>query len=543
MELLHPCFSLLVFFSITVFAQNINRVNDPIIYKGSQLTSCFVSANPSDIVAFSYSPTGWQQIPLQIDEMEVVDVVACYGPHAVTAGFPPPTGYSILAYSDAGTYIGADTDISFDADDELVFMALDAGLQAPPLVPQPVGVTSANCCELQVTDPIDGNIAYVYLFLQDGSLQQDAGMDLVSYSFALASGGSYPTNYNFFGFEAENSSITTAAYQHYFSSRWVNEQLSNSTSGSSNTDILNRHQSYFAPGVCVRSEDTFSNGEGCFLTIKDGPLRAIRSYMGANSGPLTQRTHLFYESRHDIITDLRVHSISSIYDCFDYETTAPGMKYYNNLNTGGLDIDGLPEPCNLGLVEWELVEGSHGSLSIIHDLETDLNLTTEATVSSYWEDDAANSIANCTGDGLAIGNSGLAITFINSNVCTDPVLTNCGYASPNFRELKAKRILYYESPGQGVADATLKHNQYENPLLLATNACSICWVNLNLTDPNDTYVNGDNVHLQVSNKIEGSNTVQLGATAIYDAKICVELHPNFNIEQGAQFEVTMTGCN
>jgi hypothetical protein len=53
--------------------------------------------------------------------------------------------------------------------------------------------------------------------------------------------------------------------------------------------------------------------------------------MGAVSGPLTQRTHIFYESRQDIRTDLRVHNIASIYDAFDYNSSANGMTYRNTV--------------------------------------------------------------------------------------------------------------------------------------------------------------------------------------------------------------------
>ena len=71
-------------------------------------------------------------------------------------------------------------------------------------------------------------------------------------------------------------------------------------------------------------------------------MRAIRSYIGANSGPLTQREHIFYEQREDIRTFLRVHAIPGRADFFDYSSAASGMTYRNNLNTGGVTIDGSP---------------------------------------------------------------------------------------------------------------------------------------------------------------------------------------------------------
>ena len=61
-------------------------------------------------------------------------------------------------------------------------------------------------------------------------------------------------------------------------------------------DILDRHKNLFAPGNCGRSENTFSDGAGAIIVNKNGPVRAIRSYIGANSGTYTHREHLFYHA-------------------------------------------------------------------------------------------------------------------------------------------------------------------------------------------------------------------------------------------------------
>ncbi len=51
-------------------------------------------------------------------------------------------------------------------------------------------------------------------------------------------------------------------------------------------DILDRHKALFSPAT-ARSEDTFANGVapfpvGVFIANKSGPVRAIRSYLGAS---------------------------------------------------------------------------------------------------------------------------------------------------------------------------------------------------------------------------------------------------------------------
>ena len=82
-------------------------------------------------------------------------------------------------------------------------------------------------------------------------------------------------------------------------------QLRVSTGGATNVDILDRHKSGFA-GSCARTEGTFSVGGGGFIANKSGPVRAIRSYLGANSGTYTQRDEIMYEGRMDVTTYLRV---------------------------------------------------------------------------------------------------------------------------------------------------------------------------------------------------------------------------------------------
>ncbi len=123
-------------------------------------------------------------------------------------------------------------------------------------------------------------------------------------------GGAYKTKYKFAaGPNPEDSLVTAPYHQHHFSDRWASDRLNVTAPGSSGVDILDRHKAMFGPGVCGRSEDTFNAGEGAFITNTGGPVRAIRSYVGANSGPNTQREHVFYDRREDIRTNLRVHTI------------------------------------------------------------------------------------------------------------------------------------------------------------------------------------------------------------------------------------------
>src|SRR4030095_12014502 len=138
----------------------------------------------------------------------------------------------------------------------------------------------------------------------------------------------YPDDYNLIdGPNEENSSVSSDKYSTHFSDRWIKDEYKDKVSTSNGEDFLDRNQNFYSPGDCARTEKSFSLAEGCFLTNKDGAVRSIRAYMGANSGKLVQRTHYFYEGREDILTDMRVHSISSMYDIFDYDSNAIGMTY------------------------------------------------------------------------------------------------------------------------------------------------------------------------------------------------------------------------
>jgi hypothetical protein len=223
---------------------------------------------------------------------------------------------------------------------------------------------------LRVRDPLSRQIGYVYLFAaaHGSRLWPGAGRSYVSYRFALKS-GAYRTTYRLAaGPNPEDSTIATRLYKRHFSDRWVDDGL-RILGG---PDILDRHAAQFAPGVCARSEDTFSAGEGAFIVNKSGPVRAIRAYVGANSGPYTEREHIFYARREDIHTYLRVHAIPGVMDLFDYSPAAEGMTYRNQMATGGVRIDGQPDQLPSGALGWEQVTGNAATLTISHGLETDV---------------------------------------------------------------------------------------------------------------------------------------------------------------------------
>ena len=125
-----------------------DRDFEPIVLTGSDV-SALSAAHPNEVAAFRYDSSGWTRIPSQIDEREYIDYAWAYnGRDGIRCDttitnpvwcFEFPDVVFGTAYMDDGTFTGPDSDPFVDADDELVFMAKDAGSRAPSNAPPPAG--------------------------------------------------------------------------------------------------------------------------------------------------------------------------------------------------------------------------------------------------------------------------------------------------------------------------------------------------------------------------------------------------------------------
>lgn len=440
--------------SVALEAASLELSLDPVVVVGSNLTA-FVGVHPTNIVGFSYS-NGWKQIPVQVDERNVVSFRQVYG-----SAYPEfPTGVTFLAYTDTNTFTEGDANPLFDVDDELVFMAFDAGARAPENAELPAGVVVTSGVELALSDLLDGGRGSVYLFESASGLSPDAGANYVDYSFVLLS-GNYKETYNFTGHGAggsfpnpEMSVVTSACYQTEFSERWIREVEKITIGGADGMDYLDRHRVNL--GSAFRTEETFTYGEGAFVANIDGPVRCIRSYLGSNSGPGTERTHIFYKQRQDIRTYLRTHSgISGPRDTYNYVTNATGMIYYNNYNTNGVAIDGSPENIALAVPCWEMVSGAHGTLLFSHSVDTDIPSFNHT---NYYIDDITRNPT--TGTNKCFGKHGPWVEM-NSLPGTDPLLA---YPNPAPNHLNSIRTIHYLGTNVTVSEAETIHAQVESPV-------------------------------------------------------------------------------
>jgi hypothetical protein len=427
-------------------ANDLDRDRDPVELTGADLPM-LAGTDPALVVGFRYE-ADWVQIPIQIDERDIVDFGTIYGSDT--------TGYTVLTYTDTSMFTGPDSDLAFDADDELVFMAKHAGAKSGA-TSEPAGTLEDSGVELRIINPLSGDSAFVYLFESDGILTPGADTSLVSYTFSLDS-GDYKTTYNTMGGgNPENSIAATPNYSVHFSDRWIRDETAVTKAGATGVDILDRHRSLFGPGNCTRSEDTFSAGEGAFIVNRDdGAVRAIRGYVGANSGPTTYRINTFYEEREDILTVLRVHAISGIVDFYDHSPLATGMTYYDEFNTGGVTVDGVPDAVTAGEFAWMMVTGAQGTMVHSMSLNTDIP---GFDYSSYYCDDSSPPYTQCTGDDYEYGASGFWEEDAIPN--TDPGV------SGGYNVFEAVRIIAYAGPTQGVTFAQACAAEAENPFVVS----------------------------------------------------------------------------
>lgn len=420
----------------------VHRSIDPVVLTGAQLAG-LVGEDPGDIVAFAHrKPDGvgtWDQVPVQVDERVVVP----FGVQPPDNSTPGVTGTvygygslgpTALQYADPGTWVGADTDPVFDADDELVFMVADAGSVVDDDVPaEPAGVVPGSGVAVKVEDPQEpGSVGYVYLFVRSGPGHDPAaGEDYVDYDFALTS-GAYKTTYRRrTGPNPETSTVTTSRYTVGLTDRW----METSWRVGPGADLLDGHKNVFAIGECGRSNATFASAEGAFAANIDGPVRAIRAYVGANSGPRTERTHLFYREHEQTITDLRVHAIPSIVDYIDYAPGAVGSTYRSSRLPGGVAVDGVPDSVPATVPTWESVHGAEGTVVTMSRFWA--TYSPAPIISWFYADDSTPGVNQCWGDSWFYGASGPVVSNPIPN--TDPA------ASP-FAYLRATRTTVFMPP-------------------------------------------------------------------------------------------------
>ena len=462
------------------------RDSEPVVVTGAD-TPRLVGADPDVVVAFSWIDSTWIQIPVQVDERKMID----FRP-VRQLSFNAGNEFMAMAYADPDTWAEADGvpqtvtyspdrgsgavipgttgDPALDVDDEIAMMAFDAGDSAAGRK-APEGVDPATRTPVKVTDPLDpGHSRFLYLFRTTEGLDPSAESDYVSYEQAYSPSlvGGYRTGYNY-GSIGDNSNgppvnpeasvVLTPRYEIGIPGRWMIDRLV-IAAGEGDLDILDGDKSTVSPTGCGRNELTFSRGGGGFIANIDGPVRAIRSFIGANSGTFTQREYVFYEGLFENRTFLRVHpGINQFVTAMDLSPDAVGMTYRNQINPGGVTVDGVQDSLVAGPFDWEQFSGTQGSITNVARFTTDI---AGVTRSSYYQDmitPATNSSMLCSGDSHSYGAAGPLVTTPTNN--TDPTL---GPAN----RVESVRYSGFDGPDDDADLAALRSMQVDSPLALET---------------------------------------------------------------------------
>ena len=432
--------------------KRLDRPDDPVVLTGHDLPR-LVGAPPYGLAAYRFKAKGkgkWVRVPVQVDERALVDFGTHPGNNAIPGtpgsvyGNGAPTSLAALQYVDPGTFTDRDQNPWLDFDDEVAMMAFDAGAKVPKGFGPPPRVNPQGATAITIKDPVGGGRGWIYLF-RAGSKLKPLKTDYVDYDFRLVS-GDYKTTYRRAdGPNPETSTVRTADYRAGYSDRWFLDTLAIDAGSAGGQDVLDGFKSGFVPGNCGRSEATYNDAEGAFVANIDGPVRAIRSYVGANSGPRTERTDVFYRSRFDVRIDLRVHPIASILSYIDMGPGALGMTYRSNLVPGGVPVDGVNDAVPAAPASWHLWSGAPGSLFSASAVTASF---ATGAAAGFYRDEQNTSITQCWGDDDLYGSAGTFVDPPAGIPNTDPSV------SPT-ATLHAEAINVVGAPGTSAGDGDL----------------------------------------------------------------------------------------
>jgi hypothetical protein len=334
----------------------INRPQDPVIVTGANLAA-YGGAPVNELVLYAYQAGVWIPIPFQIDE-RTNDIT--------------------------GTYVISDDGL-LDANDELVFMAADAGDSASNNSNWPNDAASKAYPRhaIQVNDPLSpGSEAWAYLY-RSATLTR--------------SNTSYVT-WN----QAAQVMTATSYIAAFDPANFVG--LANLKLNGNPADILDRQKIRVKPPILQAfTEEFLKTFIPPTITLSVvGPIRAIRNDSALSLALYTSRLDF------DVLFDLSTLgvNIQFIRNSLDLNPIMAGSTYYDSNATTAI-INGAPDtvPATPQL-DWYQVISNTGPGGFVLTVPS-IN-PSGGTVSNYYKDDSAIDSAD-TGDQRSYGDAGLRI--------------------------------------------------------------------------------------------------------------------------------------
>src|SRR3954471_12401706 len=273
-----------------------------------------------------------------------------------------------------------------DDNDEVSFMASDAGPAAPATAGLPKGTTAMK--KVAIADPYDpSNVSYIYVALagpkgpkpafdaRNGYVRYEPDSDSDTFMFSESSYGDYGNTYQGAWFDPATGTcvtndpkqhrpkdtawVRTPRYEFRYDGRWLMTELHAAPVASTSLD--EREWTYGPdlidqwkarafqqrPGgetpCCGYEEEVNNWGRSSILMgWRAGPVRVIRATWGADSSTNNIRTEIFYRDEMRQLDSLRVHVIppgDGIYSQWDFNA-GKMSTYYNPYVPNGVKVDG-----------------------------------------------------------------------------------------------------------------------------------------------------------------------------------------------------------
>jgi len=362
-------------------------------------------ASINQLFLYRYQATGntWQQIPWQVDEVEI-------DPNDQTKDtfFVPGDGL-------------------LDDKDELSFMLFDAGDQAPPSSwIDDAASRSFERYEIQITDPLtQSGKGFVYLFRSPTLGVAPALPDYVRYVPPPQDSG--------------QDSIVAAGFVEGHDVKGFNNSLAIPASANgSGADFLDQLKLRIIVDLGFL---TIPITEGSFtlsgINARDGRVRVIRELR--EQIPFGTSTFsvpfLFKYYRNAVVFSAAINlsgipGVALLRQSFDFESNASGAKWYNQNLQDAIDVDGVADNVDnaIGVVNapdlnWYMLSSAHGSFVGLFSLPAGLGNLQRF----YYRDNrttGTNDNTPDTGASGSFGESGFWVTGENISGTFPLALTN-----------------------------------------------------------------------------------------------------------------------
>ena len=380
----------------TVTPASLTRQDDPVVITGG-LLSRLAGVRLDDIFVYAYHNASLTQIPSQIDER--------------------------LA---SGMYVPFENG-TLGSDDELVFMASDAGgwdadpwLSTADIFISPVYV-------IAITDPVSNTHAWAYIF-RSAALNHSSA-DYVSYDLGsdrITSPGRYSLGFN-----------PTYGIRDY------------QTLGNSSTDLLDRDKLRltgtalgFIP-FSINEQNVTQVG----VHAIDGPVRVTRvntttlSVSGIQiQGNATVFAYRSLFARPATLESPSMIQITSLRLSTDWNDQAAGMTYYDANTPAGVTIDGIPDAIAVTpATRWSQITGVTGTAITVLSIPAGVG----GAQSTYYNDDSALDNGD-TGDRRSYGDAGIRVN--NPNAGTYTLLGHTYFLTGSMSNVGSVYANYYDNP-------------------------------------------------------------------------------------------------